>query len=276
MKTKPVSDPTSKLDQRAFELKSKQKKQRKRTPPLEKQKRIRNAWTQDEELAFFGESSSSFRDQKPGVIKSIEILFGTKSQSVQTKRRKKAPERTKNMLTGGENDDDHMSRVYTLYDATVGGEFKHQSAWLYFERANTSGQTPILTLQRSKSSFLRTDITGAIEMMICLDHNRFATASEKSTVTVFLTRPLAPFQTRCRVIKNSMRNNVGVRRKSQNDRSRERSEDRRAVDPNLKGMRRTFCLQIDHIRRDGCGPDASYHPNRQKARIRAAYPPPTN
>ncbi|GJV91855.1 hypothetical protein Tco_1539668 [Tanacetum coccineum] len=33
----------------------------------------------------------------------------------------------------GENDDDHMSRVYMLYDATVGGEFKHRSALLFLK-----------------------------------------------------------------------------------------------------------------------------------------------
>ena len=74
----------------------------------------------------------------------------------QEAKKKGLPERTKNMLTGkwtpmnehvtkfnqlvqqtavhsGENDDDWMSRVYLLYDQTVGGEFKHRSAWLFLK-----------------------------------------------------------------------------------------------------------------------------------------------
>ncbi|GJX24288.1 putative nucleotidyltransferase, ribonuclease H [Tanacetum coccineum] len=47
----------------------------------------------------------------------------------------------------GENDDDHMSRVHTLYDATVGGEFKHQSAWLFL-KGKHKWTNPDSTLQR--------------------------------------------------------------------------------------------------------------------------------
>ncbi|GJR43687.1 hypothetical protein Tco_1311790 [Tanacetum coccineum] len=88
------------------------------------------------------------------------------------KRRKKKgfTERTKNMLTGkwtpmntavlkfnqlvqetavhsGENDDDHMSRVHTLYDATVGGEFKHRSAWLFLKGKHKWTNSTIRLLQ---------------------------------------------------------------------------------------------------------------------------------
>ncbi|GKC09854.1 hypothetical protein Tco_1001464 [Tanacetum coccineum] len=87
------------------------------------------------------------------------------------KRRKKGfTERTKNMLTGkwtlmntsvlkfnqlveetavhsGENDDDHMSRVHTLYDATVGGEFKHRSAWLFLKGKHKWTNSTIRLLQ---------------------------------------------------------------------------------------------------------------------------------
>ncbi|GKF56045.1 hypothetical protein Tco_0166385 [Tanacetum coccineum] len=87
-------------------------------------------------------------------------------------------ERTKNMLTGkwtlmnasvlkfnqlvqetavhsGENDDDHMSRVHTLYDATVGGEFKHRSAWLFL-KGKHKWKNPDSTLQR-RNRLLGTD-----------------------------------------------------------------------------------------------------------------------
>ncbi|GKB83055.1 hypothetical protein Tco_0949950 [Tanacetum coccineum] len=47
----------------------------------------------------------------------------------------------------GENDDDHMSRVYMLYDATVGGGFKHRSAWLFL-KGKHKWTNPDSTLQR--------------------------------------------------------------------------------------------------------------------------------
>ncbi|GJU15999.1 hypothetical protein Tco_1143965 [Tanacetum coccineum] len=51
----------------------------------------------------------------------------------------------------GENDDDHMLRVHTLYDATVGGEFKHWSAWLFL-KGKHKWTTPDSTLQRRNRS----------------------------------------------------------------------------------------------------------------------------
>ncbi|GJW58037.1 hypothetical protein Tco_0104768 [Tanacetum coccineum] len=55
----------------------------------------------------------------------------------------------------GENDDDWMSRVYMLYDTTVGGEFKHRSAWLFL-KGKHKWTNPDSTLQR-RSRLMGTD-----------------------------------------------------------------------------------------------------------------------
>ncbi|GJS52906.1 hypothetical protein Tco_0626268 [Tanacetum coccineum] len=95
-----------------------------------------------------GRLKSNFRGSKTGCDQKRDT-FWYKIQNVYNKEAKKKgfTERTKNMLTGkwtpmnasvlkfnqlvqeiavhsGENDDDHMSRVHTLYDATVGGKHK--------------------------------------------------------------------------------------------------------------------------------------------------------
>ncbi|GJQ91911.1 hypothetical protein Tco_0003050 [Tanacetum coccineum] len=65
------------------------------------------------------------------------------------------PSRGGRLKSNGENDDDHMSRVHTLYDATVGGEFKHRSAWLFL-KGKHKWTNPDSTLQR-RSRLLGTD-----------------------------------------------------------------------------------------------------------------------
>ncbi|GJW31955.1 hypothetical protein Tco_0051987 [Tanacetum coccineum] len=133
----PVPTPTSKPS-RGVRLKSKAKKNKEKEPPLEKQKRIRNAWTQDEKLLLAECFIQVSEDPKTGVIKG-DTFLGPKSQNLQYSklRKKDITERTKNMLTvkwtpmnasvlkfnqlvqetavhSGENDDDHMSRVHTF------------------------------------------------------------------------------------------------------------------------------------------------------------------
>ncbi|GJQ98851.1 hypothetical protein Tco_0521836 [Tanacetum coccineum] len=98
------------------------------------------------------------------------FLYKIKNVYNKEAKKKGFTERTKNMLTGkwtpmnnavlkfnqlvqettvhsGKNDDDHMSRVYMLYDATVGGEFKHRSAWLFL-KGKHKWTNPDSTLQR--------------------------------------------------------------------------------------------------------------------------------
>ncbi|GJV72120.1 hypothetical protein Tco_1492115 [Tanacetum coccineum] len=150
----PVPTPTSKPS-RGVRLKSKEKKNKEKEPPLEKQKRIRNAWTQDEELLLAECFIQVSEDPKTGCDQKRDTFWYKIQNVYNTEAKKKGfTERTKNMLTV-ENDDDHMSRVHTLYDATVGGEFKHRSAWLFL-KGKHKWTNPDSTLQR-RNRLLGTD-----------------------------------------------------------------------------------------------------------------------
>ncbi|GKC46118.1 hypothetical protein Tco_1063840 [Tanacetum coccineum] len=177
------------------------------------------------------------RIQKPGVIKS-EILFGTKSEmcTIRKRRIKGFTKRTKNMLTGKwtpmntavlkfnqlvqktavhseENDDDHMSRVYMLYDATVGGN------------------------QRTGSN---------------------STASSGSNPAAY---------------QEFMAEQYELDRKAKMTVLERESEDRRRLIQSQRIAEDMRVLQIDTRGMDAA--DAAII-NAQKARIRAAYPPPPN
>ncbi|GJX36298.1 hypothetical protein Tco_0247855 [Tanacetum coccineum] len=155
------------------------KKNKEKEPQVEKQKRVRNAWTQVEELLLAECYIQVSEDPKTGCDQKRDT-FWYKILNVSNKEANKKcfTERTKNMLMGkwtpmntavlkfnqlvqetavhsGENDDDHMSRVYMLYDATVEGEFKHRSAGLFL-KGKYKWTNPDSTLQR-RSRFLGTD-----------------------------------------------------------------------------------------------------------------------
>ncbi|GJW63502.1 hypothetical protein Tco_0115386 [Tanacetum coccineum] len=131
----PVPTPTSKPS-RGVRLKSKAKKNKEKEPPLEKQKRIRNAWTQDEELLLAECFIQVSEDPKTGCDQKRDTFWYKIQNVYNTEAKKKGfTERTKNMLTGkwtpmnaavhkfnqlvqetavhsGENnDDDYMLRV---------------------------------------------------------------------------------------------------------------------------------------------------------------------
>ncbi|GJZ65375.1 hypothetical protein Tco_0622071 [Tanacetum coccineum] len=135
----------------------------------------------------------------------------------------------------GENDDDWMSRVYMLYDTTVGGEFKHRSAWLFF-KGKHKWTNPDSTLQR-RSSLMGTDE----------EPEHFGDDG--------LPRP-------------------PVRPQTQNDRAQEReSEDRRRL---IQSQRIAEDMRVLQIDTRGMDPVDAAIINAQKAKIRAAYPPPPN
>ncbi|GJZ63732.1 hypothetical protein Tco_0620153 [Tanacetum coccineum] len=142
--------------------------------------RVRNAWTQDEELLLAVCFIQVSEDSKTGCDQKRDT-FWYKIQNVYNKEAKKKgfTERTKNMLTSKwtpmntadlkfnqlvqetavhswKNDDDHMSRVYMLYDATVGGEFKHRSAWLFL-KGQAIVTNPEFDFAMKRSRLLGTD-----------------------------------------------------------------------------------------------------------------------
>ncbi|GJY02891.1 hypothetical protein Tco_0361043 [Tanacetum coccineum] len=96
----PVPTPTSKPSRGVpFEVEGKKNKEKE--PPLEKQKRIRNAWTQDEELLLAECFIQVSEDPKTGCDQKRDTFWYKIQNVYNTEAKKKGfTERTKNMLTG--------------------------------------------------------------------------------------------------------------------------------------------------------------------------------
>ncbi|GJT56369.1 hypothetical protein Tco_1273856 [Tanacetum coccineum] len=288
----PVPTPTSKPS-RGVRLKSKAKKNKEKEPPLEKQKRIRNAWTQDEELLLAECFIQVSEDPKTGCDQKRDTFWYKIQNVYNTEAKKKGfTERTKNMLTGkwtpmnasvlkfnqlvqetavhsGENDDDHMSRVHTLYDATVGGEFKHRSAWLFL-KGKHKWTNPDSTLQR-RNRLLGTDEEpehfGDDDLPRPPGLQRLAKSQRTgSNSTASSGSNPAAYQ-------EFMAEQYELDRKAKMTVLERESEDRRRLIQSQRIAEDMRVLQIDTRGMDAA--DAAII-NAQKARIRAAYPPPPN
>ncbi|GJV92570.1 hypothetical protein Tco_1540383 [Tanacetum coccineum] len=83
---------------------SRSKKNKEKEPQVEKQKRIRNAWTQDEELLLAECFIQVSEDPNAGVIKS-KILFWYKIQNVYNRSEEKASARQPRFISGVNDND---------------------------------------------------------------------------------------------------------------------------------------------------------------------------
>ncbi|GKB27000.1 hypothetical protein Tco_0866401 [Tanacetum coccineum] len=135
----------------------------------------------------------------------------------------------------GENDDDHMSRVHTLYDATVGGEEPE-----HFGDDDLPRPPGLQRLAKSQRT------------------------SSNSTAS-FGSNPAA--------YQEFMAEQYELDRKAKMTVLERESEDRRRLIQSQRIAEDMRVLQIDTRGMDAA--DAAII-NAQKARIRAAYPPPTN
>ncbi|GJU38524.1 hypothetical protein Tco_1191481 [Tanacetum coccineum] len=169
----------------------------------------------------------------------------------------------------GENDDDHMSRVHTLYDATVGGEFKHRSAWLFL-KGKHKWTNPDSTLQR-RNRLLGTDEEpehfeddelprppGLQRLAKSQRTGSNSTASSGSNPTAY---------------QEFMAEQYELDRKAKMTVLERESEDRRRL---IQSQRIAEDMRVLQIDTRGMDPIDAAIINAQKAKIRAAYPPPLN
>ncbi|GJX99909.1 hypothetical protein Tco_0356928 [Tanacetum coccineum] len=254
---------------------------------------IRNAWTQDEELLLAECFIQVSEDPKTGCDQKRDTFWYKIQNVYNTEAKKKGfTERTKNMLTGkwtpmntsvlkfnqlvqetavhsGENDDDHMSRVHTLYDATVGGEFKHRSAWLFL-KGKHKWTNPDSTLQR-RNRLLGTDEEpehfGDDDLPRPPGLQRLAKSQRTSSNST------ASSGSNPAAYQEFMAEQYELDRKAKMTVLERESEDRRRLIQSQRIAEDMRVLQIDTRGMDAA--DAAII-NAQKARIRAAYPPPTN
>ncbi|GJX59465.1 hypothetical protein Tco_0290855 [Tanacetum coccineum] len=169
----------------------------------------------------------------------------------------------------GENDDDHMSRVYMLYDATVRGEFKHRSAWLFL-KGKHKWTNPDSTLQR-RSRLLGTDEEpehfGDDELPRPPGLQRLAKSQRTgSNSTASSGSNPAAYQ-------EFMAEQYELDRKAKMTVLERESEDRRRL---IQSQRIAEDMRVLQIDTRGMDPVDAAIINAQKAKIRAAYPPPPN
>ncbi|GJX17156.1 hypothetical protein Tco_0217988 [Tanacetum coccineum] len=144
----------------------------------------------------------------------------------------------------GENDDDHMSRVHTLYDATVGGEFKHRSAWLFL-KGKHKWTNPDSTLQR-RNRLLGTDEEpehfGDDDLPRPPGLQRLAKSQRTSSNST------ASSGSNPAAYQEFMAEQYELDPNAKNDRSREASGRPKAGDPISNGLRRT-CVDMSPMSR---------------------------
>ncbi|GJU01958.1 hypothetical protein Tco_1112296 [Tanacetum coccineum] len=168
-----------------------------------------------------------------------------------------------------ENDDDHMSRVYMLYDTTVGGEFKHRSAWLFL-KGKHKWTNPDSTLQR-RSRLMGTDEEpehfGDDELPRPPGLQRLAKSQRSgSNSTASSGSNPAAYQ-------EFMAEQYELDRKAKMTVLERESEDRRRL---IQSQRIAEDMRVLQIDTRGMDPVDAAIINAQKAKIRAAYPPPPN
>ncbi|GJW49851.1 hypothetical protein Tco_0091202 [Tanacetum coccineum] len=288
----PLPTPTSKPS-RGVRLKSKAKKNKEKEPPVEKQKRIRNAWTQDEELLLAECFIQVSEDPKTGCDQKRDT-FWYKIQNVYNKEAKKKgfTERTKNMLTGKwtpmnaavlkfnqlvQETIVHSGRMMTIgcrgctfcIIQPWGGEFKHRSAWLFL-KGKHKWTNPDSTLQR-RSRLLGTDEEpehfGDDELPRPPGLQRLAKSQRTgSNSTASSGSNPAAYQ-------EFMAEQYELDRKAKMTVLERESEDRRRL---IQSQRIAEDMRVLQIDTRGMDPVDAAIINAQKAKIRAAYPPPPN
>nr|GEX73099.1 hypothetical protein [Tanacetum cinerariifolium] len=262
----PIPTPTSKKTSRGPRLKAKAKQTKDTESQVEIKKRARNVWTQNEELLLAKSFIQISEDPKTGCDQQKDTFWYKILDVYNTEAKRRGfTERTKNMLTGkwtpmnasvqkynqlvsetlahsGENVEDWITRVKILDKTHVSTEFKHKSAWLFL---------------KGKHKWTNPESTNT-------RRNCFRVTDEEPEHFGDDTLPRPPGLQR--IAKSQ-------HRKAKMKVIAKESEERRLLIHSQRIAEDMKVLQIDTR---GMDPADAAIINAQKARIRAAYPPPPN
>ncbi|GJT68143.1 hypothetical protein Tco_1019623 [Tanacetum coccineum] len=289
----PIPTPTSKKTSRGPRLKLKATKNKEKETQVEVKKRARMVWSQDEELILTESFIQIFEDPKTGcgqqkdtfLYKILEVY------NVEAKRRGYM-KRTMNMLTGkwtplnasvqkfnqlvsktlahsGENDEDWMTRVEILYKTHTGCDFKHKSAWLFL-KGKHKWKNPESTNAR-RNRFRVTDEEpehfgdDVLPRPPGLQRIAKSQRSGSNSTASSGSNPM--------MYQEFMKEQYELDRKAKMQVIEQESEERRQLIHSQRIAEDMKVLQIDTR---GMDPADAVIINAQKARIRAAYPPPPN
>nr|GEU73637.1 hypothetical protein [Tanacetum cinerariifolium] len=272
-------------------LKAKAKQTKDTKSQVEIKKRARNAWTQNEELLLAKSFIQNFEDSKTGCDQQKDTFWYKILDVYNTKaKRHDFIERTKNMLTGkwtpinasvqkfnqlvsealahsGENDEDWITRVKILYKTHVGTDFKHKSAWLFL-----NGKHKWTNLESTNAKKNRVRVTDeepehfeddALPRPPRLQRIAKSQRSGSNSTASSGSYPM--------MYQEFMKEQYKLDRRVKKEVIAQESEERRLLIHSQRIAKDMKVLQIDTR---GMNPADAAIINAQKARIRAAYPPP--
>ncbi|GKC88142.1 hypothetical protein Tco_1148791 [Tanacetum coccineum] len=267
----PIPTPTSKKTSRGPRLKSKVTKNKEKETQVEVKKRARMVWSQDKELILTESFIQISEDPKTGCDQQKDTFCYKifEVYNVEVKRRGYI-ERTKNMLTGnGENDEDWMTRVKIFYKTHTGCDFKHKSAWLFL-KGKHKWKNPKSTNAR-RNRFRVTDEEpdhfGDDVLPRPPELQRIAKSQH------YGSNSTASFGSNPMMYQEFMKEQYELDRKAKMQVIEQESEEPRQLIHSQRIAEEMKVLQIDTR---GMDPADVVIINAQKARIRAAYPPPPN
>nr|GEU96758.1 hypothetical protein [Tanacetum cinerariifolium] len=172
-------------------------------------------------------------------------------------------------LKSGENDEDWMTRVEVLYKTHVGGDFKHKSAWLFLKGKHKWTNPESTNARRSR--FRVTDEEpehfgdDALPRPPGLQQIAKSQRSGSNSTASSGSNPM--------MYQEFTKEQYELDRKAKMQVIEQKSEERRQLIQSQRIVEDMKMLQINTSRMDPV--DAAII-NAQKARIRAAYPPPPN
>ncbi|GJW70118.1 hypothetical protein Tco_0127035 [Tanacetum coccineum] len=289
----PIPTPMSKKTSRGPRLNSKAAKNKEKETQIEVKKRARIVWSQDEELILVKSFIQISEDPKTGCDQQKDS-FWYKILDVYNAEAKKRGfiERTKNMLTGkwtpmnasvqkfnqlvsetlahsGENDHDWITRVEILYKTHTGCDFKHKSAWLFLKGKHkwtnpesTNARRNRFRVTDEEPEHFRDDVLPRPPRLQRLAKSQ---RSDSNSTASSGSNPM--------MYQEFMKEQYELDRKAKMQVIEQESEERRQLIHAQRIAEEMRVLQIDTR---GMDPADAVIINAQKARIRAAYQPPTN
>ncbi|GKA32084.1 hypothetical protein Tco_0718451 [Tanacetum coccineum] len=290
---KPIPTPTSKKTSRGPRLKSKVAKNKEKEIQVEVKKRARIVWSQDEELILAESFIQISEDLKTGCGQQKDSIWYKVLDVYNAEAKKRGfIERTKNMLTGkwtpmnasvqkfnqlvsetlahsGENDHDWITRVEILYKTHTGCDFKHTSAWLFLKGKHKWTNPESTNARRNR--FRVTDEEpehfgdDALPRPPGLQRLAKSQRSGSNSTASSGSNPM--------MYQEFMKEQYELDRKAKIHVIEQESEKRRQL---IHAQRITEEMRVLQIDTRGMDPADAVIINAQKARIRAAYQPPTN
>ncbi|GJW93118.1 hypothetical protein Tco_0172790 [Tanacetum coccineum] len=289
--TEPVPTPTSKKPGNSREKRVKSMAKKSDNPePQGETVRVRNFWSQDEELLLAECFIQISEDPRVGSDQKNDTFWYKIRDAYNEQAAKKGfTIRIKNMLTGkwtpmnrevakfnalvnetkamsGENDENLMTRIELLYQAHEKTNFKHKSAWNFLKGKHKWNNPESTQARRNRNRVTNEEpeLFGDDALPRPPGMHRIAKSQRYSNSTASFGSNPAMFQ-------KMMQQQMEIERKKKKMERMDREINSRVALNDSKRV--TEDLKVLQISMDGMDPIDAAIVNAQKARIRALYHP---